>query len=176
MDTCSSNNYKSVLQGIIIKKCQNLIYQMLLVFISKHELYISKNTGHAQFANTCTVIHFFLFHNISDVPISEFTQSDLASNSVIYIHTSTEETYMDSFTFSVSDGPHDVVRTLSISISPVDDSIPVVVNNGLKVQEGVRKLITEFDLKATDKDTKVFINLYVFAEVLFLEFQKCKAV
>ena len=62
---------------------------------------------------------------------------------------------MDSFTFSVSDGPHDVIRSFSISISPVDDSIPVVVNNGLKVQEGVRKIVTEFDLKATDKDTKV---------------------
>ena len=73
----------------------------------------------------------------------------------MYIHTSTEETYLDSFTFSVSDGSHDVIRTFSITISPVDDSIPVVVSNGLKVQEGVRKIITEFDLKATDKDTKV---------------------
>ena len=113
-------------------------------------------SGFSEHVNFSVPVHkFTLYHNISDVPISEFTQSDLASNSVIYIHTSTEETYMDSFTFSVSDGPHDVIRTLSISISPVDDSIPVVVNNGLKVQEGVRKLITEFDLKATDKDTKV---------------------
>ena len=92
---------------------------------------------------------------ITDVPVSEFTQSDLAANNVMYVHTSTEEIYTDSFTFSVSDGSHDVIRKFSISISPVDDSIPVVVSNGLKVQEGVRKIITEFDLKATDKDTKV---------------------
>ena len=92
---------------------------------------------------------------ITDVPISEFSQSDLAANNVMYIHTSTEEVYMDSFTFSVSDGSHDVIRKFSVTISPVDDSIPVVVSNGLKVQEGVRKIITEFDLKATDKDTKV---------------------
>ena len=65
---------------------------------------------------------------------------------------------MDSFSFSVSDGSHDVIRKFSISISPVDDSIPIVVSNGLKVQEGVRKIITEFDLKATDKDTKVSIT------------------
>ena len=91
----------------------------------------------------------------SDVPITTFSQSDLAANNVVYIHTSTEEKYVDSFTFSVSDGPHDVIRSFSISISPVDDSIPVVVNNGLKVQEGVRKIVTEFDLKATDEDTKV---------------------
>ena len=32
----------------------------------------------------------------------------------------------------------------------------MVVNRGLQVQEGVRKLITEFDLKAVDYDTKVF--------------------
>ena len=92
---------------------------------------------------------------ITDVPVSEFTQSDLAANNVMYIHTSTDEIYTDSFTFSVSDGSHEVIRKFSISISPVDDSIPVVISNGLKVQEGVRKIITEFDLKATDKDTKV---------------------
>lgn len=78
----------------------------------------------------------------------------------MYVHTSTEETYADSFSFSVSDGPHDVIRTFSVRISPVDDSIPVVISNGLKVQEGVRKIITEFDLKATDRDTKVCCFLF----------------
>ena len=41
----------------------------------------------------------------------------------------------------------------------MDDEIPLVINNGLTVQEGVRKLITEFDLKAVDKDTEVWTNL-----------------
>ncbi|VDI42839.1 Hypothetical predicted protein [Mytilus galloprovincialis] len=87
------------------------------------------------------------------IPISEFTQSDLAANSVCYIHTSKEEIYMDSFTFSVSDGSNQITQKLYITITPVDDEIPIVTNNGLRVQEGVRKTITEYDLKAEDQDT-----------------------
>ena len=51
------------------------------------------------------------------IPISEFTQSDLAANSVCYLHTSTEEIYMDSFTFSVTDGKNQVIYYLSSNIS-----------------------------------------------------------
>ena len=51
-----------------------------------------------------------------------------------------------------------VVQTFYISLTPVDDAIPMVINNGLRAQEGVRKLITEFDLKAVDPDTKVIVN------------------
>ncbi|KAL3876627.1 hypothetical protein ACJMK2_034445 [Sinanodonta woodiana] len=88
------------------------------------------------------------------VPISEFTQMDLAANNVQYVHTSKMEFYMDRFTFTVTDGTNDVTRTFFINISPIDDSIPLVVNRGLTVQEGVRKIITEFDLKALDNDTQ----------------------
>lgn len=48
-----------------------------------------------------------------------------------------------------------VTHKFTITITPVDDEIPLVINNGLTVQEGVRKLITEFELKALDKDTEV---------------------
>ncbi|KAK3090989.1 hypothetical protein FSP39_016284, partial [Pinctada imbricata] len=88
------------------------------------------------------------------VPVSEFTQSDLAANRVLYIHTSTEEEYMDSFKFTVTDGSNEVAHKFFITVTPVDDEIPIVINNGLNVQEGVRKFITEFDLKAVDADTK----------------------
>lgn len=37
----------------------------------------------------------------------------------------------------------------------MDDSLPVVENLGMRVQEGVRKTITEFELKAVDADTEV---------------------
>lgn len=37
----------------------------------------------------------------------------------------------------------------------MDDSLPVVQNLGMRVQEGVRKTITEFELKAVDADTEV---------------------
>lgn len=42
-----------------------------------------------------------------------------------------------------------------ITIRPVDDSLPVVQNVGMRVQEGVRKTITEFELNAVDADTEV---------------------
>ena len=92
---------------------------------------------------------------LTGVPLEEFTQADIAANNVVYVHHSLEEVYHDTFTFSVSDGINDVIRTFTINISPVDDSIPVVTSNGILVQEGIRKLITEFDLKAVDQDTKV---------------------
>ncbi|ESO99609.1 hypothetical protein LOTGIDRAFT_173674 [Lottia gigantea] len=88
------------------------------------------------------------------IPIIRFSQSDLAAGSVKYVHTSLEENFMDRFIFSVTDGTNEIVKTFQIMLNPVDDSIPIIVNNGLIVQEGVRKLITEFDLKATDRDTK----------------------
>lgn len=37
----------------------------------------------------------------------------------------------------------------------MDDSLPVVQNLGMRVQEGVSKTITEFELKAVDADTEV---------------------
>lgn len=46
-------------------------------------------------------------------------------------------------------------QTFDITINPVDDSLPVVQIFGMTVQEGVRKTITEFELKATDADTEV---------------------
>ena len=40
-----------------------------------------------------------------------------------------------------------------INIAPVDDSLPLVTNLGMRVQEGIRKTITEFELKGIDQDT-----------------------
>ncbi|KAF4802764.1 hypothetical protein TURU_022239 [Turdus rufiventris] len=87
--------------------------------------------------------------------ISSFSQADLASGSIQYIHTSDMEKHTDAFTFSVSDGRNEVSQTFDITINPVDDSLPVVQIFGMTVQEGMRKTITEFELKATDADTEV---------------------
>ncbi|XP_039614478.1 extracellular matrix protein FRAS1 isoform X1 [Polypterus senegalus] len=86
--------------------------------------------------------------------VSIFTQADLASRNIQYVHTSEEEKHSDDFTFIVSDGANEVVQTFYITIRPVDDSLPLVHNLGMRVQEGVRKTITEFELKATDADTE----------------------
>uniref|UniRef100_A0A8C8RJR6 VWFC domain-containing protein n=1 Tax=Pelusios castaneus TaxID=367368 RepID=A0A8C8RJR6_9SAUR len=86
--------------------------------------------------------------------INSFSQADLASRSIQYVHTSEVEKHSDAFTFSVSDGMNEVSQTFDITINPVDDSLPVVQSPGMRVQEGVRKTITEFELKATDADTE----------------------
>lgn len=66
---------------------------------------------------------------------------------------------MDIFTFAVTDGTNEVHHRFSVRVNPIDDEIPLVMNNGLRVQEGIRKTVSEFDLKATDKDTKVIIKI-----------------
>ncbi|XP_032434237.1 extracellular matrix organizing protein FRAS1 isoform X1 [Xiphophorus hellerii] len=86
--------------------------------------------------------------------ISSFTQADLASRSIQYVHTSEEEKHADQFSFTVSDGTNEVAQTFYITIKPVDDSLPLLQVPGMRVQEGVRKTITEFELKATDADTE----------------------
>ncbi|TKS77877.1 Extracellular matrix protein FRAS1 [Collichthys lucidus] len=86
--------------------------------------------------------------------ISMFTQADLASRSIQYVHTSEEEKHADQFSFTVSDGTNEVAQTFYITIKPVDDSLPLLQVPGMRVQEGVRKTITEFELKATDADTE----------------------
>lgn len=47
-----------------------------------------------------------------------------------------------------------VAQSFYITIKPVDDSLPLLHVPGMRVQEGVRKTITEFELKATDADTE----------------------
>ncbi|XP_037832589.1 extracellular matrix protein FRAS1 isoform X2 [Kryptolebias marmoratus] len=86
--------------------------------------------------------------------ISSFTQADLASRSIQYVHTSEEEKHADQFSFTVSDGTNEVAQTFYITMKPVDDSLPLLQVPGMRVQEGVRKTITEFELKATDADTE----------------------
>ncbi|KAL6115857.1 frem2 [Pungitius sinensis] len=87
------------------------------------------------------------------MPISSFTQLQLAGNKVYYIHTSDDEVKMDSFEFEVTDGYNPVFRTFRISITDVDNKKPVVTVHGLVVIEGENKLITPFELTVEDRDT-----------------------
>ncbi|XP_053778816.1 extracellular matrix organizing protein FRAS1 isoform X3 [Desmodus rotundus] len=88
------------------------------------------------------------------IQITSFTQADLTSRNIQYIHSSESEKHSDAFSFTLSDGVNEVTQTFHITIRPVDDSLPVVQNLGMRVQEGVRKTITEFELKAVDADTE----------------------
>ncbi|XP_075401034.1 extracellular matrix organizing protein FRAS1 [Tenrec ecaudatus] len=88
------------------------------------------------------------------VQISSFTQADLTSQTIQYVHSSAAEKHTDAFHFTLSDGASEVTQTFHITIHPVDDSLPIVQCPGMRVQEGVRKTITEFELKAVDADTE----------------------
>ncbi|XP_068134549.1 FRAS1-related extracellular matrix protein 3 [Hyperolius riggenbachi] len=87
------------------------------------------------------------------IPVTIFTQLQLAGNKIYYIHTSEDEMKMDSFEFEVTDGYNPVFRTFRIAITDVDNKKPVLTIHDLQVNEGENKLITPFELTADDRDT-----------------------
>ncbi|XP_043929269.1 FRAS1-related extracellular matrix protein 2 [Protopterus annectens] len=87
------------------------------------------------------------------LPITSFTQLQLAGNKIYYIHTSDDEVKMDSFEFEVTDGYNPIFRTFRISIADVDNKKPVITVHDLIVSEGENKLITPFELTVEDRDT-----------------------
>ncbi|XP_037533536.1 FRAS1-related extracellular matrix protein 2b isoform X2 [Nematolebias whitei] len=91
--------------------------------------------------------------DIPGMPISSFTQLQMAGNKIFYIHTADDEVKMDSFEFEVTDGYNPVFRTFRISITDVDNKKPVVTVHSLVVTEGENKLITPFELTVEDRDT-----------------------
>ncbi|XP_064481470.1 FRAS1-related extracellular matrix protein 2-like isoform X1 [Ornithodoros turicata] len=85
--------------------------------------------------------------------LRSFTQMDLAGSKICYVHTSKDESKLDSFEFEVNDGRNSVFRMFRISIKDVDNKKPVLFINRLRVREGSERLITPFELKADDIDT-----------------------
>ncbi|XP_013785117.2 FRAS1-related extracellular matrix protein 2-like, partial [Limulus polyphemus] len=87
------------------------------------------------------------------VPVTSFTQLDLAGSKIYYVHTDDEEIKMDRFEFEATDGYNSVYRTFRISISDIDNKKPLLFLNKLRVLEDGEKLITPFEVKVEDKDT-----------------------
>lgn len=71
-----------------------------------NELLLNKGM---KFASIFWYIFWMTEFYLIGVPVSEFSQSDLAANSVMYYHTSPTEEYMDAFTYTVTDGTNEVV-------------------------------------------------------------------
>ncbi|NIW44164.1 MAG: hypothetical protein GWN30_05165, partial [Gammaproteobacteria bacterium] len=63
-------------------------------------------------------------------PISSFTQADIDSGLLVYIHDDSNTT-SDQFGFNVDDSQGNVVtgQSFNFSITPVDDDAPTLVNN-----------------------------------------------
>ena len=112
------------------------------------------DVAHLRFTITRPPTHGHLENtDVPGVPISSFTQLDLAGNKIRYVHVGEEESSMDSFAFEVTDGRHHVWRTLRVSVSPVDNKKPVLMLERLKVLEAGEKVITPFELRAMDSDS-----------------------
>ncbi|RLC30434.1 MAG: hypothetical protein DRH37_05395, partial [Deltaproteobacteria bacterium] len=91
----------------------------------------------------------------STTPITSFTQGDIVSGTVEYVHDGTETT-TDTFTFDVQDGSdNDLIgQTFAITITAVDDTPPTVpVNNVLTLDEGGTEIISTAVLSATDTES-----------------------
>ncbi|MCA9082234.1 MAG: cadherin-like domain-containing protein, partial [Planctomycetaceae bacterium] len=83
-------------------------------------------------------------------PVTSFTQADLDTGNLRYVHNGSETTN-DSFAFSVTDGDATVTGTFSIDITPVNDS-PVIVTAAFAVDEGQIITLTTSHLAVTDSD------------------------
>ena len=83
--------------------------------------------------------------------ITTFTQADLNSSAVRYVHDGGETT-SDGFGFSLSDGAATVTGSFAITVTPVNDAPVVSTQTGLTVLEGSSVVIPASKLSTTDAD------------------------
>lgn len=92
---------------------------------------------------------------LGGLPISgpgpHFTQADINSNLVTYLHNGSETT-SDSFAFTVSDGELSDSGTFAITVNPVNDNAVLVTNETATVNEGGTVVIGQDKLETTDVD------------------------
>ncbi|KAF7465030.1 hypothetical protein GHT09_005345 [Marmota monax] len=88
------------------------------------------------------------------VPITSFSQMDIAGQTVCYIHKSGAAVPSDSFRFIVSNGLWTKHGVFEITLETVDRALPVVTRNkGMRLAEGAMGLLSPDLLQLTDPDT-----------------------
>ncbi|XP_007465709.1 PREDICTED: FRAS1-related extracellular matrix protein 1 [Lipotes vexillifer] len=88
------------------------------------------------------------------VPITSFSQMDIAGQTVCYVHKSTAAAHRDTFRFIVSNGLQTKPGVFEITLETVDTALPVVTRNkGLRLAEGATGLLSPDLLQLTDPDT-----------------------
>ena len=93
------------------------------------------------------------------VTITSFTQAEINSNAIRYVHNGGETT-SDSFSFSLSDGVATVSGSIAVTVTPVNDAPLVVVNSGLTVAEGSGGVLSSTKLSASDSDSSAAQLVY----------------
>ena len=92
------------------------------------------------------------FADATGVAVTRFTQADVDSGRLRYVHDGSETT-ADSFSFTASDATTTLAeQSLAISITPVNDT-PALVNTGATVAENGTHTVTLSELRGTDPDT-----------------------
>ncbi|XP_069482158.1 FRAS1-related extracellular matrix protein 1 [Ambystoma mexicanum] len=88
------------------------------------------------------------------VPISSFSQMDVAAQTVCYVHSSKAATARDMFRFHVSNGLRTKPGTFQIALETSDRALPTVSRNaGLRLVKGTMALISPEVLQISDPDT-----------------------
>ncbi|ELK06997.1 FRAS1-related extracellular matrix protein 1 [Pteropus alecto] len=100
------------------------------------------------------------------VPITSFSQMDIAGQIVCYVHKSKEPVSTDTFRFIVSNGLQTKHGVFEIILETVDRALPVVTRNrGLKLAEGAMGLLSPDLLQLTDPDTPAENLTYLLAQL-----------
>ena len=113
-------------------------------------------------------IRDILFHfrygilQLNGEPVTKFTQRDVNSNHVKYIHSSGEigpKAIKDSVTFIVSDQKFTATAELpmyilNITITPVDNQKPTIISGDIAVEEGHKFVFTPDVITVKDPDTE----------------------
>ncbi|KAH1168907.1 hypothetical protein KIL84_013497, partial [Mauremys mutica] len=88
------------------------------------------------------------------VPITSFSQMDVAGQTVCYVHSSKAATPRDLFRFIISNGLKTKHGTFEIMLETVDQALPIVSRNkGLRLVEGTMALLSPDVLQLSDADT-----------------------
>ncbi|KAK9398840.1 FRAS1-related extracellular matrix protein 2 [Crotalus adamanteus] len=96
------------------------------------------------------------------VSVTNFTLEEIQEASSIMYEHDDSETKEDSFKIQLTDGLHAVEEEVLIMVILVDDETPrMSINDGLEVDIGETKVITNQDLKATDLDSEDRMLTYI---------------
>uniref|UniRef100_A0A665VGY6 Fras1 related extracellular matrix 1b n=1 Tax=Echeneis naucrates TaxID=173247 RepID=A0A665VGY6_ECHNA len=100
------------------------------------------------------------------VPLTSFTQLDVAAHVVCYTHDNNHEAKSDTFSFVVTNGASSRSGSLHFTIEHSDRIPPTLQHNtGLRLQDGATEAITSQQLQLTDPDTATTNLSYIVTEL-----------